>query len=330
MASSDTTSSLLARLATLNDATRLRTLRLLEQEELSVGELVQILQLPQSTVSRHLKHLLAGGWIAKRSSGASGLYRLVLDDLDAESRRLWVEVREQSSREHSDREDRARLRAVLAARSTDTRAYFGRVAGAWDDVRREMFGDRFTAAASLSLIPSDWVVADLGCGTGDAAELIAPWAESVLAIDNAPEMLEAGRRRLSDSGNVEFLEAELESLPLEDASVDAATLFLVLHHVADPARAMEEVARVLRRDRGGGLAVVVDMVDHDRDEYRQTMGHKHLGFSEARVLELFERAGFEEPRLRRLVPSPDAKGPTLFAASARISSTRARSTDRRA
>ncbi|MFT5422295.1 MAG: SAM-dependent methyltransferase [Phycisphaerales bacterium] len=318
MKTAPSTSSVLARLAELGDGIRLRVLRLLETEELAVGELVQILQLPQSTVSRHLRVLLDGGWIAKRSEGASGLYRFVLDELDEQARRLWVEVRTQLRVDPGNRADLERLASVLGARRTDSRAFFGRVGGAWDDVRNELFGDRFTAAASLSLIPSDWVVADLGCGTGDAAELIAPWAGEVVAVDNTAAMLKAAGKRLKDAQNVRFVEAELESVPLEDQSVDAATLFLVLHHVADPTRVLAETRRILRSDRGGGLAVVVDMVSHRREEYRQTMGHNHLGFNEREMFEMFERAGFEAPRLRRLTPAPEAKGPGLFAASARI------------
>lgn len=318
MNNAPSTTSVLARLAELGDGIRLRVLRLLESEELAVGELVQILQLPQSTVSRHLRVLLDGRWIAKRSEGASGLYRFVLDDLGEESRRLWLEVRTQLENDPGDRADKDRLASVLAARRTDSRAFFGRVGGAWDDVRADLFGDRFTAAAALSLVPSDWVVADLGCGTGDAAELIAPWAEEVLAVDNTAAMLKAAAMRLKSAHNVRFVEAELESIPIGPGTVDAATLFLVLHHVANPEKVLAETHRILRRDRGGGLAVVVDMVSHRRVEYRQTMGHKHLGFKEDEMTAMFDNAGFEPPRFRRLTPAPEARGPGLFAASARI------------
>ena len=64
------------RLGTLADPTRSRVLLLLEGTELTVGELCQVLQLPQSTVSRHLKILADEGWATVRDSGASRLYTL--------------------------------------------------------------------------------------------------------------------------------------------------------------------------------------------------------------------------------------------------------------
>ena len=56
-------------LGTLGDLARLRTLRLLEREELGVGELARALQLPQSTVSRHLKPLFEQGWVTSARRG---------------------------------------------------------------------------------------------------------------------------------------------------------------------------------------------------------------------------------------------------------------------
>jgi DNA-binding transcriptional ArsR family regulator len=69
-------------LGTLADATRLRLLRLLERQELGVAELCDILQLPQSTVSRHLKVLGDLGWVRNRKEGTAHFYRTLLDELD--------------------------------------------------------------------------------------------------------------------------------------------------------------------------------------------------------------------------------------------------------
>ncbi|MFM8699373.1 MAG: ArsR/SmtB family transcription factor, partial [Phycisphaerales bacterium] len=76
-------------LGTLGDLARVRMLRLLAREELGVGELARALQLPQSTVSRHLKPLFDDGWVAKRAEGTQSLYRLRGDDLEPGMRALW-------------------------------------------------------------------------------------------------------------------------------------------------------------------------------------------------------------------------------------------------
>jgi SAM-dependent methyltransferase len=312
-------SLVIGRLAALSDLTRLRVLRLLEAEALSVGEVAKVIQLPQSTVSRHLKVLADAGWVVRRNEGTATFYRLIQDDLPIEPRALWVAVREQMGTSGELAEDQRRLRAVLAERRTDSLSFFGRYAGEWDQLRTELFGARFTALALLSLIRSDWTVADLGCGTGNVSELLAPVVERVVAVDVSGPMLAAARERLRGVPNVELVEAVAERLPLADESVDAGVAVLVLHHLADPGVMLGEAARTLRTVRGGGVLLIVDMVEHDRNEYRHTMGHQHLGFSKGRMIDLFEEAGFTGMTYRELPGEPDAAGPGLFAAIGRLS-----------
>jgi len=298
------------RLALLSEITRLRLLRLLEAEELGVGELASILQLPQSTVSRHLKTLLENNWIIRRSEGTSSMYRLVAESLNAESRELWDLARRQLGAPPQVRQDEHRLKQILAKRATDTIAYFGRVGGEWDAVRRELFGSSFVEEALLTLLDPKWVVADLGCGTGDIAARLAPLVAAVHVVDMSKAMLAAARQRLGGHANVKFHHGNLTDLPLTDESVDAAVVSLVLHHVADPASAIGEAARILRP---GGRLLVIDMLEHDREQYRQTMGHKWLGFRPQDVAAWFNAAGLVEVRTIQLPPDPSAKGPDLFA-----------------
>lgn len=303
------------RLGSLSEPVRLRVLALLGAEELSVGEVARVLQLPQSTVSRHLKVLAEAGWIAKRAVGTATLYRLDAEGLDPEGAALWAPVRESLASSPEVEEDRTRLQAVIAERPTDSLAFFGRIAGEWDELRRDLFGGRFTAEALLSLIPPTWVVADLGCGTGDAAAWLGPRVERVVAVDRSDAMLDAARKRLDRAPNVEFLPGELELLPLGRESVDATVSLLVLHHVERPDAAITEMARVLRTTRGGGVALIVDMLGHARAEYRLTMGHKHLGFDPEAVEAWMRRAGFHTVRTTELAREPEGKGPGLFAAA---------------
>lgn len=301
-------------LEALAEPVRLRLVRILEGQELAVGEIVRVLQLPQSTVSRHLKVLNEAGLLAKRTAGTAALYRVVLDDLALPVRAIWMAVREQVD----GSEDVHRLRAVLAERRLDSQAFFGRVAGEWDDLRARLFGADFTAKALLATLPSDWVVADLGCGTGNATELLASHVERVIAVDQSQPMLDAAKLRLKDSGNIQFAAGSLEKLPLKDKSVDAAVCVLVLHHLAEPVKALKEMKRILRTDRSGGLVLIVDMVEHDRQDYRHTMGHTHLGFSGPRMVAMLEEAGFRGNRVSVLASDPEGKGPGLFAATGRI------------
>jgi ubiquinone/menaquinone biosynthesis C-methylase UbiE len=200
----------------------------------------------------------------------------------------------------------------------DSQTFFGRVAGDWDQVRESLFGDGFTAPALLSLLPGHWVVADLGCGAGNVSELLAPVVERVIAVDQSDAMLEAARERLGGVENVDIREGDLGALPIEDASVDAAVFALVLHHVPETAAALREARRILRPGRGGGVLLVLDMGAHARDEYRQTMGHVHLGFSAAQLEGALGTAGFVRTLVRPLRSEPEAKGPGLIVATGHI------------
>jgi ArsR family transcriptional regulator len=308
--------AILDRLASLADATRSRLLLLLDRRELTVSELCGITQLPQSTVSRHLKALADSGWVAARADGTSHLYALTRDDLDPPARRLWQIVRDQVGATPAAAEDQRRLQGVLAGRRTRSQEFFSSSAAQWDRVRDDLFGDRFHLAALGALADPAWVVGDLGCGTGQVSLSIAPFVSRVVAVDASAAMLQAARGRLRGLDNVDLRRGELEALPVDDERLDVATLVLVLHHVPDPARALAEVARVLKR---GGRAVVVDMLPHDRETYRQQMGHVWLGFSEDQMGRLFADAGLDEVRIIPLPPDPRAKGPGLFVGAARKS-----------
>lgn len=308
------TPALLGRLATLSDLARLRVLRLVEHEELSVGELARALQLPQSTVSRHLKLLHDGGWVVKRTAGTASLYRVDPERLAPEAHALWTVTRDQLGTSQTFREDDERVAGVLAERRVDSQAFFGTLGGEWDRMRRELFGESFTCEALLGLVGRESVVADLGCGTGDATAALSPFVKRIIAVDREPAMLEAARRRLQDAENVEFLLGELTELPIPDASLDAAVVSLVLHHVPEPGEAIREIARTLK---AGGVLLIIDMAAHDRQTYRHTMGHLHLGFDSDAIRAWADATGLVDPLYRRLKPDTRAKGPGLFVATMR-------------
>ncbi len=308
----DTTPGILDDLTALADLTRDRLLLLVENQELTVSELCAVLQLPQSTVSRHLRALADGGWLTSRADGTSRLYAMS-KDLGAESRRLWLLVRAQVAEGRAAGEDHRRLQAVLTARRSRSQEFFSSAAGQWDHLREELFGATFHLQALAGLLDPSWVVGDLGCGTGPMTAALAPWVTTVIAVDNSEAMLDAARRRLDGRVNVEFRRGDLESLPIADDTLDAATLTLVLPYLPSPARAISEVARVLKpRAR----VVVTDLVPHDRESYRQQLGHQWLGFPESQVAGWLTEAGFGRIRVQPLPAAPAAKGPGLFAATA--------------
>ena len=300
------------RLTTLADPTRGRLLRLLERQELTVSELCAAVQLPQSTVSRHLRVLLDEGWLASRSEGTSRFYRLS-SRLAPEAHGIWQAVR--GALEGGEYEqDAARAADQVARRRSRSQEYFSGAATEWDGVRAELFGAEPELRALPALLHPASVVADLGCGTGQLAATLAPFVRRVIGVDDSADMLAGARRRLAALDNVELLEGRLEALPIEDGVVDVAILSLVLHYVAAPESALREAARVLR---AVGRVMVVDMLPHGRDEYRERMGHVWQGFERTQMESWFRECGLNPVGWHALPPTRDAKGPLLFVATAR-------------
>lgn len=303
--------ALLGWMELLADPTRLRALRVLERNELSVLELCEVLALPQSTVSRHLRTLADAGWVTARRRGTQSLHAFAAA-LDAGARRLWQVARAESDGWATARRDAERLRAVKARRD-EAQRFFAGAAGAWDELRARTYGRALGAEALLALLPSRWTVADLGCGTGALAAELAPRVRRVIGVDQSAAMLRAARRRTEGLPNVELHEADLAALPLDGGRCDAALLVLALGYLEAPGPALAEAARVLRP---GGRLVVVDAARHDDEDLRRRMGQVHPGFEPDALAALLRAAGFAEVTSRPLPPEPGARGPGLVVGAA--------------
>ena len=294
--------ALLRWMSSLSDPTRLRLLLLLERRELGVSELCSVLQMPQSTVSRHLKLLSGEGWLVMRRSGTTNLYSMVLDELADSQRQDWPTVRQ----------DELRLNAYLSRHRSGTQAFFADAAERWDQLRHELYGSRFGFEAVLGMIPSEWIVADLGCGTGALAAELARQVQRVIGIDNSDAMLDAAARRTADLDNVDLMQGDLEDLPLEDQSCDAALIVLVLTYLPRVELALAQATRILKP---GGRLVVIDLLRHDREDFRRELGQAWPGFEPDELTGMFEAAGIYEHQCRMTPPDPEAKAPALLAAT---------------
>jgi ubiquinone/menaquinone biosynthesis C-methylase UbiE len=125
-------------------------------------------------------------------------------------------------------------------------------------------------ADALDLWPGHDVL-DIGCGPGTDLPALSDVAATVVGVDADPAMVTVARQRLADRGNVSVRLGDALDLPVADASVDRARTDRVLQHVADPARAVAEAARVLRP---GGL---LGMAEPDWDTL--AVDHPDVGLS---------------------------------------------------
>lgn len=274
---------------TLSDPTRVRILGVLEREELAVQELMDVLGMAQSRVSRHLAILREAGLIRDRRDGTYVFYRFALPREGA-----WGESWELVARNLRDdptaERDAAALGRVMEARAARSRSFFDAVGTEWDALRKVFNDETLRARAVARLVGPELVVADIGTGTGILASELARLGLRVIAVDHSSRMLEAARAKLAQEGLtcVELRQGEASALPLEDAEADAALAHMVIHYLPSPAEAIREMARVVKP---GGVVVVVDFVSHEHEWMRQELGVAWLGFSLEEIEGWFAEAG---------------------------------------
>lgn len=304
---------LLKWMASLADSSRIRLLSLLVEQELAVSEVCEVVQMPQSTVSRHLKILADEGWVVNRRQGTTNLYQALLDELAPAQRELWTLTREQSTDWPALAQDRVRLRHLVLEKQQDTQAFFEDAAAHWEGIRDELYGSAFSRDAMLGLLPPDWTVVDLGCGNGSLSVDLSRYVKRVIGIDSSPAMLKAAKQRASGADNITFKRADLAQLPIDEGACDGALCVLVLSYLQEPEAALREMARVLRP---GGRAVVLDLLAHDREGFRRQMGQRHAGFEPGHLTNMMQEAGLDHARWDALPPQPNATGPALLLTTA--------------
>jgi len=276
-------------LKALADPLRLRVLAAVAEEELTVGEVQEVVASVQSSVSRNLAMLREAGFVRDRKEGTN-VYFSARRDMSAPARELFKTLQARFADLPESKKDQARLIACRRRRLRRSEGYFESVAGDWERIRKSYFDDRVTSLAIEKLLPRNLTLADLGCGTGSLTFELARFARKVIGIDLSNEMLKRARGIAKERGvdNVEFRQGDLLKLPVESCSVDAAFCVMVLHFLPDPARAIAGLCRIVRP---GGSVILVDLVQHKQEWMREQMAHHWLGFERRSLEQWFHRAG---------------------------------------
>ncbi|MCP5047833.1 MAG: metalloregulator ArsR/SmtB family transcription factor [bacterium] len=271
----------------LSDETRLRLAHLFLHYELNVNEIVTIMKMGQSRISRHLKILVDCDALTFRRDG---LWTFYSARTSGEGHEFIQSIKYLFDKDSQFSDDLAEAARMLEKRSEETVRFFDSIAEDWEKLKREIIGDVDLNRMILDLVPQSEAIVDLGCGTGDLLASLRTKANHVIGVEKSPMMLEAARRRFADDGkNIHLRIGELEHLPLREGEADLAVINMVLHHLPEPAKAIGEAQRVLKQ---GDRFIIVDLLTHQQENMRERYGDRWLGFSKEDIESWLETGGF--------------------------------------
>jgi len=270
----------------LSDETRARLVNVLLEYELNVGEIVQVMEMGQSRISRHLKILSESGLVDVRRDGLWAFYRA---SDDGPGRTFLDGVHSLMVEESDLVRDRNRAEKVIRERTAATRQFFDDIAAEWDRMTAEVLGDLDLGREIQARLPECDCAADIGCGPGDMLEIMAKSSNKVIGVDNSPKMLELAEERFPDDTNMSLRIGDLTHLPLRDWEADCTVISLVLHHLPRPLDALREAGRVLKI---GGRLIIAEFDVHENELMRSEYGDRRLGIPQEKMLNWLGQARF--------------------------------------
>lgn len=262
----------------LADITRIRIYNVLLYHELSVNELVQLLKMGQSGISRHLKILTESGLLNCRRHGIWAFYSA---DISNGSEKFIQAVQYLFKEESSLNQDLLRAQLIIKERNLETKQFFNTIAHKWDLLKLKILGSFDLNATIVENIVPGSEAADLGCGTGELLSVLKKHKIKAIGVDSSSSMLDESRKRFSGENDIVDLRlGELEHLPLRDQEVQVAVISLALHHLSDPGIALAEAKRILKPE---GTLIIAEFEKHDNEILQKTYGDRWLGFNQEEV-----------------------------------------------
>lgn len=294
----------------LGEPRRLRLLGLTSEEELSIGELAELMREAQPNVSKHLKLLREAGLVAVRRQGTRVFARLSPDlNGDAVLADAIRSGRELCARDGS----LGRIAEVVCARDEEARAFFARPANGAPRLDVGAWSAYLTALRPL--LSRRELAVDVGTGDGALLELLAPLFDHVIAIDRSEEQLKAAERRLVHRHyqHIELVHSEYEDRTVASrvralGGADAVFAVRLLHHAPRPERLVSLLGSFAKP---GGQVVVIDYCAHDDEAMREQQADLWLGFERRELFGFAHSAGLINPEVfaipaARYGPGPDA------------------------
>ena len=290
------TTQLAAFLKAAGDQLRLDILRVLRSDSFGVLELAQIFGMRQSGMSHHLKVLANAGLVCTRREGNSIFYRRSLPDASSQWQPLHEQLLGELDALSMDDQLAQAIAAVHSQRGEVSRQFFAQFTDgtpAQQDLIAHfgLYREPLLGLIDSLALPDRALAIEVGPGEGGFLPDLASRFGQVLALDNAPAMLERARQQCAEAGldNVECLLADALQ-PQQLPAADLLVCNMVLHHMPAPAEALKRLAELLKP---GGSLVLTELCRHDQSWVQDTCGDLWLGFEQDDLAHWARDAGLD-------------------------------------
>jgi ubiquinone/menaquinone biosynthesis C-methylase UbiE len=272
----------------LADETRLRLLQLLSIHELNVNEIVEILEMSQPRISRHLKILTDHQLLSFRRDG---LWIFYTAKSHGDGSRFIKAVKPLFEKETMFSNDLEKAGKIIEKRAKESTRFFDSIAEDWEKLKTDIIGEFELNDFILKHLSPGQPIVDLGCGTGDLMLSLKKKHTHVIGVDKSLKMLEEARKRFSGAKRKFDLRiGEIEHLPLGNAEAEVAIINMVLHHLVSPLAAFKEINRILKNN---GHFAIIYFLKHHQENMRMKYGDRWLGFHEKEIKKWLAQTGFE-------------------------------------
>ncbi len=270
----------------VGDQLRARILLALREDSFAVGELCELLSVPQPALSHHLKVLLEAGLVARRREGNSMFYRRDPATDDPLKLAMFVSL----DAAGADGDLRRAISRVHTARRRTCRAFFARHADEVAAQQTELADPAIYTDTLVEMVtrcsPRGGLL-EVGPGQGRLLSALAGLFETAHGIDSSPEMLDRAAAACVGQANVTLSLTEFETVPAEPRwRVIVAAM--VVHHMPSPARFFQHAATLLEPD---GALLVAELCRHDQQRASKLCGDLWLGFEPRELAGWAQAAG---------------------------------------
>jgi len=275
------------------DPLRLEVLRVLAQDSYGVLEICEIFDYKQSGMSHHLKVLAEAGLVSKRREGNSIFYSRSIPSVDVSAAfvsrvdealaAFQLKLYEAIDSIDLKKPIEARLVKVQQSRADASRNFFveqGHRFKEQQDLIAEypVYGQAVTdLLCAATDKKSLFKAVEIGPGAGEFLPVLSGHFNEVLALDNAPAMLDQAEKycHRENVTGIDFVLGDTSYLAQLSPTIDCVVMNMVLHHTPSPADVISDLSVSLR---SGGVLLITDLCRHDQDWAKTACGDLWMGF----------------------------------------------------